>query len=69
MAAVVIGGTLVSVAFFIFLVPVVYNFVDVLGIAIGWLLRTVFGLSESDDEQSTPDKPDTPEPVPGPAGR
>ena len=46
MAAVVIGGTLVSVAFFIFLVPVAYNFFEGVGQALGWLSRRVVGLGD-----------------------
>ncbi len=50
MAAVVIGGTLVSVLFFIFLVPVVYNFLDVFGLATGWIIRKVIGLGGEEGE-------------------
>ncbi|MDM8521013.1 efflux RND transporter permease subunit [Anaerolineales bacterium HSG6] len=80
MAAVVIGGTLVSVGFFIFLVPVVYNLLDVLGLGFSWIVRTVIGLGEAEDEQTPPpnqpssdDNGDRPnlktEPVVSPAGR
>jgi hypothetical protein len=46
MAAVVIGGTLVSVVFFVFLVPVMYNFFEALSSGFGWFTRKVIGLGD-----------------------
>lgn len=68
MAAVVIGGTLVSVLFFIFLVPVVYNFLDIVENGFGWFIRRVVGLGAEEQTETPPsDSGSGPKSQPSPA--
>lgn len=49
-AASVIGGTLTSAAFFLFLVPVVYNFLDNVGRWLSWVSHNVLGITSTSAE-------------------